>query len=265
MNQLSPVLYIPHGGGPLPLLEDIGHQKMVAFLEEIVKSITKPSAILVISAHWEEKKVTITSGAAPSLIYDYYGFPDKSYQIHYPVKGEPQLAKKVHQLLQESGIDAILDEQRGFDHGVFVPLKIMVPDASIPCVQLSLTSDLDPEHHIQIGAALSELRKSNVLVIGSGLSFHNMEAFMSNTSAESDANNETFQQWLIETCTNESLTEGERRKKLINWANAPFARYCHPREEHLLPLHVCCGMANSAAKVIFYDEVMSKKTCAFLW
>ena len=165
MNQLSPVLYIPHGGGPLPLLVDAGHQKLVSFLEGVVSTLTKPSAILVISAHWEEDKVTIASGATPSLIYDYYGFPDAAYQVNYPLKGDPQFAEKVYRLLQESGIDALLNNVRGFDHGVFVPLKIMFPDASIPCVQLSLSSNLGSEWHIQIGEALSTLRKDNVLIL----------------------------------------------------------------------------------------------------
>jgi len=265
MNQLSPVLYIPHGGGPLPLLGDAEHQKVISFLEEVMSTLTKPSAILVISAHWEEDKVTITSGATPPLIYDYYGFPDAAYQVNYPLKGDPQLAEKVYRLLQESGINALLDNQRGFDHGVFVPLKIMFPDASIPCVQLSLSNNLDSQWHIQIGEALSTLRKDNVVVIGSGFSFHNMSSFMAKTTEKSDANNDAFQQWLIETCTDQSLTESERRKKLIEWNNAPFAQYCHPREEHLLPLHVCYGIARSAAKLVFNDEVMGKKASAFLW
>ena len=265
MNKLSPVIYIPHGGGPLPLLGDDGHQKLVAFLRGVVKTITKPSAILVISAHWEEGKATITNGAIPPLIYDYYGFADEAYQVEYPADGSPQLAETIFRLLKEAGIDAKLDDQRGFDHGLFVPLKVMYPSASIPCVQLSLTRDLNSEHHIKIGEALSELRVQDVLVIGSGLSFHNIAAFMSEKSGVSDTNNEVFQQWLIETCANETLTESERRKRLTEWSNVPFARYCHPREEHLLPLHVCYGVAGSGAKLVFYDKVMGKKACAFLW
>jgi len=258
-------LYIPHGGGPLPLLGDDGHQQLTSFPKGVVKAMTTPATILVISAHWEEGKTTITSGAKPPLIYDYYGFPSEAYQVEYQADGSPQFAETTFRLLQEAGIDAKLDSQRGFDHGVFVPLKIMFPDANIPCVQLSLASNLNPQYHIEIGKALATLRKENVLILGSGLSFHNMGAFMSITSAEPDANNEAFQQWLIETCTNESLPESKRRKRLIGWSNAPFARYCHPREEHLLPLHVCYGIASSAAKLVFYDEVMGKRACAFLW
>lgn len=175
--ELSPVLFIPHGAGPLPLLGDASHQGMVDFLEGITPSLGKPSAILVISAHWEAEKATITGGETPPLIYDYDGFPDEAYQIDYPVPGSPKLAEKIYGLLQQNGIDASLDGQRGFDHGVFVPLKIMYPEAAIPCVQLSLIKHLKAESHVNLGKALSALRSENILIIGSGFSFHNLRAF----------------------------------------------------------------------------------------
>ncbi len=128
-DQPSPVLYIPHGAGPLPLLGDKGHQTMVSFLKNIAPTLGKPSAIVVISAHWEEDMVTITSAETPPLLYDYYGFPDAAYEIQYPAPGAPMLAEKIYHLLQQSGFEARLDSRRGFDHGVFVPLKIMFPDA----------------------------------------------------------------------------------------------------------------------------------------
>ena len=112
----SPVLFIPHGGGPLPLLGDNHHTNMVKFLKGITSDLGHPSSILVISAHWEENTPTITSGQSPQLIYDYSGFPEESYNIQYPAPGSPTLAEKVHQLLNNSGIEAILDDQRGFDH-----------------------------------------------------------------------------------------------------------------------------------------------------
>jgi len=264
-DQLSSVLFIPHGGGPLPLLEDEGHHDMVCFLKKITPTLGEPSAILVISAHWEEDKATITSGKIPSLIYDYYGFPNESYEIEYPVPGDPILAKKIHHLLQESGIEARMDDQRGFDHGLFVPLKIMYPDAIIPCVQLSLINNLDPETHIKIGNALSELRKENVLIIGSGMSFHNLRAMLAQNTGAPDDKNEVFEHWLIETCTNHKLLPSEQEKRLIEWSNAPFARYCHPREEHLLPLHICYGLSKAAAKLVFDGKVVGKKVSAFLW
>lgn len=265
-DQLAPVLYIPHGGGPLPLLGDKYHQGMLDFLKRITPSLGKPSAILVISAHWEEETATITSGKTPPLFYDYYGFPDEAYQIEYPAPGDPALAKKVFDALRENQIDAKLDDERGFDHGVFVPLKIMYPDATIPCVQLSLLNSLDPASHIQIGKALTKLRKENILILGSGFSFHNLSAFFSQRYPDgSDPQNEAFQEWLIKTCTGENIDQHERQERLIQWENAPYARYCHPREEHLLPLHVCAGIAGSPASLVFDGEVIGKKAISLLW
>ncbi len=263
-NPLSPILFLPHGGGPLPLLGDKGHVEMNEFLQTITPSLGRPSAILVISAHWETDIVTITSGEAPSLIYDYYGFPEESYEIKYPVAGQPELARKIHHLLQDAGVDAKLDDNRGFDHGLFVPLKMMFPEADIPCVQISLLNSLDSASHIQIGEALSALRNDNVLIIGSGFSFHNLRAFFKDGN-QPDEKNEEFERWLIDTCVNEKLTSKQRAQRLISWEEAPSARYCHPREEHLLPLHVCYGVTSSVAKLVFDGKIMGKKASAFLW
>lgn len=260
------ILYIPHGGGPLPLLHDQYHQEMVDFLHAVPSNLGNPDAILVISAHWEESTATITSGTNPPIIYDYYGFPDEAYQITYPAPGEPALAKKVFSLLQEHGINARMDDQRGFDHGVFVPLKIMYPDASIPCVQLSLLHSLDPAEHLKVGRALQDLRKENILILGSGFSFHNLSAFFNQYDQNgSDPQNEQFQQWLIKTCTSKDLSLEEREAKLAQWEEAPFARYCHPREEHLLPLHVCTALAGSQGNLVFEGRVFGKKAVSFLW
>lgn len=264
-NQLSPILFIPHGAGPLPLLGDPSHQDMVKFLQALAPAFGKPSAIVVISAHWEENIVTITSGQTPPLFYDYSGFPDAAYQIQYPAPGDPVLVGKMAQLLHQHGIEARLDSHRGFDHGLFVPLAILFPDADIPCVQLSLLHHLHAEAHIQIGKALRELRQENILIIGSGFSFHNLRAFFSQATNAPDAKNEAFEHWLIDTCTNPMLSTLEREENLIYWEHAPYARYCHPREEHLLPLHVCFGLAQSCAKLVFEAKVAGKKTSAFLW
>jgi aromatic ring-opening dioxygenase catalytic subunit (LigB family) len=261
----SPVLYFPHGGGPLPLLGDSGHKNMVDFLQRITPTFDEPSAILVLSAHWEEEQATITGGEFPPLIYDYYGFPEESYHIKYPAPGDPVLAKNIFGLLKESTIEAKVDDRRGFDHGLFVPLTIMYPDAHIPSVQLSLLTGLDPESHIRLGRALSALRKQNVLIVGSGFSFHNMRAFSSSRHHVPDSNNDAFQQWLIDTCTNENISLEERERRLVEWERAPFARYCHPREEHLMPLHVCCGLAGSSAKLAFDGEVLGKRSIALVW
>ena len=259
------VLFIPHGGGPLPLLGDPGHQELVSFLEKAPLLISKPAAIVMISAHWEEPSVAITGGSLPPLIYDYHGFPEKAYEFQYPAPGNPALANRISNLLGINGIDSYVDSKRGFDHGMFVPLALMYPDADIPCVQISLVSGLDPKLHIQIGNALSELRKDDVLIIGSGFSFHNMNELGKSGSKKPDTNNDAFQKWLIETCTSEELSSQEREMRLLQWEQQPFSRYCHPREEHLLPLHICYGLSSSKAQLLFNGTVLGKKTCAFLW
>ncbi|WP_316368708.1 DODA-type extradiol aromatic ring-opening family dioxygenase [Candidatus Thiodiazotropha sp. CDECU1] len=265
MKKNSRVIFISHGGGPLPLLGDDGHKEMVECLKEIAKAMEEPSAIIVVSAHWEEAVPTVTSARNPPLIYDYYGFPQQSYSIEYPCPGEPSLAGRIQQLLQKAGMEAELNDQRGFDHGLFVPLKIIYPDADIPCVQLSLVNSLDPMQHIRIGEALRGLRNENLLIIGSGFSFHNMRAFFSPDTAESRRMNESFEAWLVDTCSNKALDENERAQRLNDWLNAPYARYCHPREEHLLPLHLCYGFARSACSDYYELEILNKKSSMYLW
>lgn len=202
---------------------------------------------------------------ASILIYDYYGFPEESYNIRYPCVGEPSLARKIHKLLSDAGIPSELDEERGFDHGLFVPLKIMVPAANIPCVQLSLVGTLDPSAHIEIGRALRTLSLDNILLIGSGFSFHNMKAFFQPDTHASLELNHSFEEWLLKTCCNTDYSEEERTQLLVHWADAPGARYCHPREEHLLPLHVCYGAAQMSCTDRFELEIMKKKSSMYLW
>ena len=216
MNNHTDVLFISHGGGPLPLLGDPDHAEMVETLTQIAGDLRKPSAILVISAHWEEREPTITVGASPELIYDYSGFPRETYEIKYPCPGEPALANRVHSVLEQAGIASRLDDQRGFDHGVFVPLKLMYPEANIPCVQLSLVNSLDAATHLAIGRALQALDYENLLVIGSGFSFHNMRAFFAPNTPEMRSRNEAFEDWLEETCTDVALPEAERASRLLN-------------------------------------------------
>jgi 4,5-DOPA dioxygenase extradiol len=199
------------------------------------------------------------------LLYDYFGFPPESYRIHYPAPGAPDLAKRIHTLLADSGLQPRVDERRGFDHGLFVPLKIMYPQAVIPCLQVSLLASLDPKAHIALGKALAPLRRENVLIIGSGFSFHNLRAFFTSPPNTPDQESEVFNQWLIDTCTAGTLSPKEREQRLANWEQAPHARYCHPREEHLLPLHVCYGMTQAPARLVFNETVIGKRACAFLW
>ncbi|NTV13556.1 MAG: dioxygenase [Desulfobulbaceae bacterium] len=264
-SQPARVLYLPHGGGPLPLLGDPGHARMRRFLRELPPTLGAPEAILLISAHWQETQPTVTAAPQPSLIYDYYAFPPAAYTISYPAVGAPELAGKVQRLLTLAGIASGHDHHRGFDHGLYVPLKLMYPEAQIPCVQLSLQAGLDPAVHLQIGRALAGLKAENLLIIGSGFSFHNLNAFIFAGPTVSDPRNEAFQAWLIETCTTSALTEQARTARLIAWRAAPSASYAHPYEDHLLPLHVCYGLAGNAARLVFADEIMGKKSCALLW
>ena len=258
------IVYFSHGGGPLPILGDAGHKAMVAFMTRLPLRLKKPDAILVISAHWEESAATLLGADNPAMFYDYYGFPDEAYEIEYPAPGSPRLAGRIAALLEAKGMPARIDPQRGFDHGLFIPLSLMYPAADIPSLQLSLLRGLNPAAHIALGRALRELRDENILVIGSGFSFHNMGAFAWEGSGAPDPANDAFQSWLIETCT-DPLPQPEREGRLIAWEKAPSARYCHPREEHLLPLHVCLGMAETPAELIFDDRILGKRSVAFLW
>lgn len=259
------ILFLSHGGGPMPLLGDPGHREMVECLTELPAKMPRPAAIIVISAHWEASLPSITAGANPPLIYDYYGFPEESYQISYPCPGNPALATELYKALDGAGITSRLDGSRGFDHGLFVPLKIMYPEADIPCIQLSLVNSLDPAEHIRIGRALQSLDCENLLVIGSGFSFHNMRAFFAPEAADTKALNEAFEDWLADTCGSPELSEQDRAQRLVDWEAAPGARYCHPREEHLLPLHVCYGLAEKPCSEVLELRILNKKASMVLW
>jgi 4,5-DOPA dioxygenase extradiol len=269
MNENKPakqarIVYLSHGGGPLPILGEPSHKSMVDFLGRLPSQLGRPKAILVISAHWEENAATLLSAPNPPMLYDYGGFPAKAYDIDYPAPGSPDLADRIAGLLKKSGIPVRTDPRRGFDHGLFIPLTLMYPRADIPSLQLSLLGSLDPAAHVALGKALGELKGENILVIGSGFSFHNMGAFSLQGTRAPDPDNDAFQNWLIEACTG-PMPLSEREQRLIHWENAPSARYCHPREEHLLPLHVCFGMAETAANVVFDDHILGQRAVAFRW
>jgi 4,5-DOPA dioxygenase extradiol len=269
MEQTSPedeaqIVYFSHGGGPLPILGDASHQAMIDFMVQLPAQLTRPETILVVSAHWEEDAATLLGAQNPAMFYDYYGFPAEAYDINYPAPGSPAQADRIAGLLNKNNIPVRVDAQRGFDHGLFIPLGLMYPDADIPCLQLSLLRGLNPGEHIALGRALGALRNEKILVIGSGFSFHNMRAFNWRGGGDTDPGNEVFQNWLIESCTG-SMPQSERERRLIEWEKAPSARYCHPREEHLMPLHVCLGMADKPARLIFDDRILGKRSVAFLW
>ncbi|GGF80902.1 DODA-type extradiol aromatic ring-opening family dioxygenase [Alteromonas lipolytica] len=265
MQATQQALFISHGGGPMPLMGDPGHQALVAHLADLAGRIRRPKAILIVSAHWEASVSTVTTSPKPELIYDYYGFPPETYSIQYPCPGEPELAHQVADALKQAGIPVAEDNKRGLDHGVFVPLKIMYPQADIPCIQLSLVNTLDAAQHIRIGQALANIDYEDLLILGSGFSFHNMRAFFAPDTAQSRALNQGFEAWLRDVLSDTSLSETQRQQKLTDWEQAPGARFCHPREEHLIPLHVCYGAAGRAADLSDAVVVINKQAGTFGW
>lgn len=260
MDMSTRALYIPHGGGPMPLLGEPGHREMVDYLKGVEADIGRPSAIVVISAHWEAPTPRITASPNPELYFDYYGFPPETYEYTYSAPGSIELANSLASAMANAGMAPVLDTERGYDHGMFVPLMLMYPDATIPVVQVSLLAGLDPAAHIELGQALRPALDDDMLVLGSGMSFHNMSAF----GNEDVEGNLAFDTWLESTCTSE-MSEESRRAALIAWEDAPAARYNHPREEHLIPLHVCYGVGGGPAKRTFAGKAISTKVAAYAW
>jgi aromatic ring-opening dioxygenase catalytic subunit (LigB family) len=203
----------------------------------------------MISAHWEEAEFTLTSHPRPPMVYDYYGFPDYTYQIHYDAPGDPALAERVRKLIVAADIPARLDAERGFDHGAFTPLKVMYPRADVPVVQLSLKAGLDPEAHLALGRSIAALREQDVLIVGSGLSYHNLRQFF---SSRGWGPSREFDGWLRGVLMGGN--PGDRDKLLAAWEAAPAARAAHPREEHLLPLMVAVGAAGDDPAQLSYHE-----------
>lgn len=251
-----PTYFIPHGGGPCFFMDWPGDphmwDRMAAFLKGLAASVgTRPKAVLVVSGHWEEPVFTVNAGAHPPLLFDYYGFPPHTYELKYPAPGSPALAARIQALLGQAGITSGADATRGLDHGVFVPFKLIFPDADVPIVQLSMKTGLDPREHLAAGQALAPLRDEGVLIVGSGMSFHNMRGF----SPDFRPASERFDEWLAHTV---ALPRAAREQALENWQEAPDARLVQPRPDHLLPLMVAAGAAgDDAGRRVFQDAVMN--------
>lgn len=250
-----PVVFAPHGGGPWPFVEMGMPRAEVDALSSYLRTLrdvakTPPSALLVVSAHWEADVPTVMTSPAPPLLFDYYGFPPASYELTWPAPGSPALAARVRALLGGAGIESAEDPQRGFDHGTFIPLKVTYPEAELPTVQLSLKAGLDPAEHLAIGRALAPLRDEGVLIVGSGMSFHNLRAFRDPRAAAMAI---TFDEWLRAIAV---LPAAERDAALATWSQAPAARQAHPREEHLLPLMVIAGAAGEDRGALTFDGTM---------
>ncbi len=247
-----PTYFLSHGGGPWPWMEGPFRRQF----DQLEKSLAalpgelgeKPRAILMVSGHWEEPGFTVQSGERPGMIYDYSGFPAHTYQVRYGSPGSPSVAARVKELLEKAGIPAALDADRGYDHGTYTPLVAMYPEADVPVVQLSLKSGYDPEEHLAVGRALAPLRDEGVLIVGSGLSWHNLRMFGPQARAPSAA----FDAWLGESLLDASGLA--RSDRLVHWEAAPSARTAHPEEDHLVPLMVAVGAAEGEPATRIYRE-----------
>ncbi|BFM49908.1 class III extradiol ring-cleavage dioxygenase [Marinomonas sp. THO17] len=249
---MLPTYFISHGGGPWPYMPEL--RSMLATLEESLAALPeqlpeKPKAILMISGHWEKKKLAVQSSAAPSMEYDYYGFPEHTYSVKYASPGSPEVAKRAADLLIQAGFPTDLDEKKGYDHGAFAPMEIMYPNKDMPLVQLSLKNNLDPAEHLAIGRALRPLREEGVLIVGSGLSYHNLRLF----GAQAKEPSAQFDAWLQKTLM--APTPEQRNEGLIAWEKAPYARVSHPREDHFIPLMVALGAAEEGqVSCVYHDK-----------
>lgn len=265
-TKILPTVFVPHGAGPCFFMEwepADTWSRMANWLRSVPELIgAQPRALLVVSGHWEAPQFTVNAQATPPLLYDYSGFPAHTFKLAYPAPGSPELAAEVQALLDTAGIANEADHARGLDHGVFIPMKVAFPAADLPIVQLSLRRGLNPAEHLALGRALAPLRHSGVLIIGSGMSYHNMHGFRFDNSAL-NPDSVHFDEWLSETV---GLSAPIREQRLKEWASAPGGRASHPREEHLLPLHVVAGAAGEdKGQRVFQDRVIGSMQSAFLF
>jgi aromatic ring-opening dioxygenase catalytic subunit (LigB family) len=252
-NARLPTYFVSHGGGPWPYMTGEFRRNFDRLEQSLIEMRVElgdaPKAILVISGHWEGEGFAISSGAKPGMVYDYSGFPEYLYHIKYAAPGSPELARRVKDLLQARGLKAGLDPARGFDHGTFSIMKPLYPDEHIPVVQLSLDASYDPALHLEAGRALAPLRDEGVLIIGSGLSYHNLREMRGSSGYEPSRR---FDAWLQQTLVHSS--PHERAERLLEWEKAPFARAAHPQEDHLMPLMVAVGAARDESGAVTYHQ-----------
>lgn len=251
MAQL-PTFFLCHGGGPWPYLQGPLRQHfdgLEASLKGVLPSLDElPKAIVVVSAHWETEKFCVGTNPRPPMYYDYSGFPEHTYHVQYNAPGSPALAERIKELLEDGGLACGTDRQRGFDHGTFTLMEPMRPEADIPVVQMSVRSDFDPAVHIEAGRHLAPLRSEGVLIVGSGMTFHNLGAIGQDGREPSVQ----FDQWMREHLV--GVTAGEREAALLDWRSAPAAHFVHPRPDHLIPLHVAAGAGEDGPCTIHYHE-----------
>ena len=245
-----PTYFISHGGGPWPWLPNM--RAMLANLEKSLAAMPAeigetPKAVLMISGHWEDAEFAVMASPKPGMVYDYGGFPAEMYQITYPAPGAPDIAKRAADLIRAAGLPTHLDAKQGFDHGTFAPLKVIYPDADVPVFQVSMQHGYSPAAHFALGRALAPLRDEGVLIVGSGLSYHNLRLFGPGAKVPSTA----FDSWLAATMAS---PPGERTAALLDWEQAPYARVCHAQEDHFVPLFAALGAAESEPATMVYHD-----------
>jgi len=233
-----PVLYLSHGAPPLA-----DDARWTRELADWSSGLPRPSSILIVSAHWEEAPLAVSATSTVPLLYDFWGFPQRYYEVTYPAPGAPELARSVAALLSAPGRPVHTDPARGLDHGAYVPLKEMYPEADIPVLQLSMPT-LDPGGLLEIGRRLRPLRDEGVLIVGSGFTTHNLAAFRPQLAPDYDppAWSAEFDAWAAEAMARRDVDA------LADFlAKAPAARLAHPRTEHFAPLFVTLGAAEGGA------------------
>lgn len=237
---MLPALFLSHGA-PTLVLQDVPAR---AFLAGLGEALGRPTAILVISAHWETERPTLNAVARNATIHDFHGFPRALYEMAYPAPGDAALAGRVAGLLREAGFDAALDTARGLDHGAWVPLALMYPQADIPVLQLSVQTPMGPGHHMALGQALRRLRGEGVLLLGSGSFTHDLGSFRGQALDAPEPDwVAAFACWM-----DQALVEGRAEDLLAYRRLAPHAARNHPTEEHLLPLFTALGAGAPGGK-----------------
>lgn len=242
-----PVLFISHGS-PTTLID--AQSSARKFWSQLALDLPQPKAILVISAHWETNIPSITGANNPSVIYDFFGFPEELYRVQYAAQGAPSVAAQVATLLNDAGLPIVIDNQRGLDHGAWAPLAVLFPKADIPVLQLSVQPGLGFEHHVEMGRALASLRDQGVLILASGAATHNLRKVDFWGKRGPSTASKEFNQWLI------SQVIGNKVDQLCD-----PQKYCrdfrqhHPSDEHYLPLLVALGAAEGESDIhVLHDE-----------
>lgn len=236
-SQIPPTLFVSHGA-PTLVTDDSPTRR---FLAGWGQALGRPDAIVVFSAHYETAITTVSAGARPAMIYDFGGFPAKLYEIVYPAPGDPGLAADIAGLLQAGGLTVEQDDSRGYDHGTWVPLALMYPDAGLPVVQVSLSPRLGPRYHHELGRLLAPLRERGILFIGSGSATHNLRHYFRGSAGDPTPDwAAAFNEWLAD-----RVHAGDTDALIEYRERAPFAAENHPTEEHYLPLLCALGAAHS--------------------